>query len=215
MKKKRRLKFKNIIILGLFIGLGFYFYENYIEINYPSYEVIKEDTSNDYEGLGKEKTKNEDGYFSAFTTNSPYKKTYIEYKQNGNASWSNNTYWGGVMKDTGCGITSLAIVLSGYGFDFTPEDLRKKYYPVMDYNTLGDELSLTYGINNSNFYYDSLHLSNEEILKHLKSNRPIIVCLSSNLGKNRWTTTSHYMVLPEFCSCLIKKVCFFLKISFF
>ena len=27
MKKKRRLKFKNIIILGLFIGLGFYFYE--------------------------------------------------------------------------------------------------------------------------------------------------------------------------------------------
>ena len=56
------------------------------------------------------------------------------------------------MKDTGCGITSLAIVLSGYGFDFTPEDLRKKYYPVMDYNTLGDELSLTYGINNSNFY---------------------------------------------------------------
>ena len=45
MKKKRRLKFKNIIILGLFIGLGFYFYENYIEINYPSYEVIKEDTS--------------------------------------------------------------------------------------------------------------------------------------------------------------------------
>ena len=195
MKKKRRLKFKNIIILGLFIGLGFYFYKNYIEINYPSYEVIKEDTSNDYEGIGKEKTKNEDGYTSTFTTNSPYKKTYIEYKQNGNASWSNNTYWGGVMKDTGCGITSLAIVLSGYGFDFTPEDLRKRYYPVMDYNTLGDELSLTYGINNSDFYYDSLHLSNEMILEHLKSNRPIIVCLSSNLGKNRWTTTSHYMVL--------------------
>ena len=57
MKKKRRLKFKNIIILGLFIGLGFYFYENYIEINYPSYEVIKEDTSNDYEGTRKRKNR--------------------------------------------------------------------------------------------------------------------------------------------------------------
>ena len=195
MKKKRKLKFKNIIILGLFIGLGFYLYENYIEINYPSYEIIKEDKNKNYEGTGKQNTKNEDGYFSTFTTDSPYEKTYIEYKQNGNAPWSNNTYWGGLMKDTGCGITSLAIILSGYGFDFTPEDLRKRYYPVMDYNTLGDELSITYGIDNSDFYYDSLHLSNEEILEHLKSNRPIIVCLSSNLGKNRWTTTSHYMVL--------------------
>ena len=99
------------------------------------------------------------------------------------------------MAENGCGITVMSIILSGYGKDYTPEDLRKKYYPVMDYESFSTELSSTFGIKNSGFYYDTVHLSKDKIIEHLKTNRPIIVCVWNNPTDNRWTTASHYMAL--------------------
>mgnify|MGYP000830545991 FL=1 len=144
---------------------------------------------------GKEKVKNKNGYFTTFTTIENHKKTYIEYKQNSDASWSNNQYWGGTMAENGCGITALAIILSGYDQKYTPEDLRQKYYPVLDYDTLSKELSNTFNIKNTDFYYDNVHLSKEKLQEHLKTNRPILICLWNQPHDNRWTTASHYMVL--------------------
>lgn len=135
------------------------------------------------------------GYFTTFTTVSDNLKIYKEYKQNGNASWKNNEYWGGKMEDTGCGITVMAIILSGYEKNYTPEDLRKKYYPVINYENLSNELSNTYNIKNSDFYYDSVHLSKQYIINHLNTNRPIIICVWNKPTENRWTTDSHYMAL--------------------
>lgn len=163
--------------------------------SYSGYDVIKLDKNKNYSGIGQKKVYNKDGYFTTFTTEENCKKTYKEYKQNGNAYWSDNAYWGGTMAKNGCGITAMAIILSGYGFDVTPEDLRQKYYPVMDYDNFSSELSETFGIENSDFYYDPEHLSNEYIIEHLESNRPIIVCVWNNFANNRWTTASHYMVL--------------------
>ena len=75
------------------------------------------------------------------------------------------------------------------------ELVREKYYPVMNYEKMSSELSNTFGVKNSDFYYDESHLSNESITRHLQSNRPIIVCVWNNEKNNRWTTASHYMVL--------------------
>ena len=61
-----------------------------------------------------------DGYFTTFTTVNNHKKTYKEY-------------WGDTMAENGCGITVMSIILSGYGKDYTPEDLREKYYPFSLY----------------------------------------------------------------------------------
>ena len=99
------------------------------------------------------------------------------------------------MSENGCGITVMSIILSGYHKDYTPEDLRQIYFPVIDYSKLSSELSSKFGIKNSDFYYDSTHLSNETILEHLKTNRPIIICVWNNPSNNRWTTSSHYMAL--------------------
>ena len=74
-----------------------------------------------------------DGYFTTFTTVNNHKKKYKEYKQNGDSSWSNKEYWGDTMAENGCGITVMSIILSGYGKDYTPEDLREKYYPFSLY----------------------------------------------------------------------------------
>ena len=195
---KRKLNKKRIIIFILVNNISIFsdISQNMNIFNLSNnYKIIKKDTNKNYPGIGQEKVKNKDGYFTTFTTEDNYKKTYIEYKQNGNSSWSNKEYWGGTMAKNGCGITVMSIILSGYGKDYTPEDLREMYYPVMDYEKLSSELSSTFGIKNSDFYYDSEHLSDESIIKHLQTNRPIIICVWNNPTNNRWTTASHYMVL--------------------
>lgn len=159
------------------------------------YKTIKQDTNDNYSGIGQEKVKNKDGYFTKFTTMQDHQKKYIEYKQNNNSSWSNKQYWGGTMSENGCGITAIATILSGYNKNYTPEDLRKKYYPVLDNETISKELTNTFNIKNTDFYYDSVHLSKEKLDEHLKTNRPILICVWNKPNNNRWTTTSHYMVL--------------------
>ncbi len=163
--------------------------------NSSEYKTIKQDVNKNYSGIGQEKIKNKDGYFTTFTTTENNKKTYIEYKQNGNSSWSNNQYWGGTMAENGCGITALSIILSGYNKHYSPEALRQKYNPILKYDSLSQELSKTFNIKNTDFYYDSAHLSKEKIQEHLQTNRPILICVWNKPHNNRWTTASHYMVL--------------------
>lgn len=200
-QKKKKLKIKRLLIFIFLILIILNFYNKYDNKIYifmkntftnSDYKVIKQDSNSNYSGIGQEKVSNRDGYFSTFTTDT--NKTYIEYKQNGDSSWSKNSYWGGTMEDNGCGITSLSIILSGYGKKYTPEDLRKKYYPKLNYDNLSKELK-SFGIDNSDFYYDSINRSEKSIKNHLQTGRPIIICVWSDNGKNRWTTKSHYMVL--------------------
>ena len=99
------------------------------------------------------------------------------------------------MAENGCGITALAIILSGYNKQYTPEDLRQKYYPKLEYNSLSKELSNTFDIKNTDFYYDKAHFSQQKLQEHLQTNRPILICVWHKPHANRWTTASHYMVL--------------------
>ena len=99
------------------------------------------------------------------------------------------------METDGCGITAMSIILSGYGKNFTPENLGKKYYPVLRGDNISNELNNTFGISNSDFLYDSNSLSNEYIQNYLAKNKPILICVWNKPTNNRWTTASHYMVL--------------------
>ncbi len=202
--KKKKIKFIRIVIILIIIFeiINLYKKYNHLIIKFinnitaPSkYEVIKQDYNDNYSGKGQEKISNKDGYFTTFTTIEANKKIYIEYKQNGTSSWANNIYWGGSMEENGCGITAMSIVLSGYNKNYTPEDLRKKYYPVLNYGNLSKELSKTFDIDNTDFYYDDVHLSKNSLTEHLLTNRPIIICVWNENGNNRWTNKSHYMVL--------------------
>ena len=202
MKKKKIIGF--LIILGIclllkncsFSDLSYNLNKFISKVtNSSEYKTIKQDVNKNYSGIGQEKIKNKDGYFTTFTTTENNKKTYIEYKQNGNSSWSNNQYWGGTMAENGCGITALSIILSGYNKHYSPEALRQKYNPVLKYDSLSQELSKTFNIKNTDFYYDSAHLSKEKIQEHLQTNRPILICVWNKPHNNRWTTASHYMVL--------------------
>lgn len=134
-----------------------------------------------------------DGFSTTYTSNGAYSKTYKEFKQNQNTPWANNPYWGGTMSLNGCGITSIAIIASGYGIDITPEDLRNKYYPHLESENMYIALN-ELGITCSNFWFTPIYLNEEYILEWLKSDRPILICVD-NTSKNKWTEASHYMVL--------------------
>lgn len=159
------------------------------------FDTIKLDHNSNYLGVGQQSITGKDGYFTTFTTYGTYKKTYKEYKQNGNSSWAMKSYWDGTMETSGCGITAMSIILSGYNKNCTPEDLRKEFYPVLNGDLISSTLSKVYNLDNSDFYYDSVHLSNNNIFKHLESGRPILICVWNKPTANRWTTSSHYLVL--------------------
>ena len=209
-KHKKKFKVRRLIIFVVIIILSIYLYIKYNSfvldavnkdynivnqnLDTDGFAVIKLDKNNKYNGIGQEVVKDKDGYFTTFTTIENNKKIYKEYKQNGNSSWSEKYYWGGTMADNGCGITSMAIILSGYKKNYTPEYLRTKYFPKLDGNEISSKLT-GFGIQNSDFLYDTTHLSNDYIENHLKTNRPILICVWNKPIANRWTTTSHYMVL--------------------
>ena len=141
---KRKLNKKRFLLSLILLCVVVYLYINSHNIsikstdfissldNHSEYDIIKQDTNPNYAGIGQENINHKDGYFTTFTTEKNHQKTYLEYKQNGDASWSNNTYWGDTMAENGCGITVMSIILSGYHKNYTPEDLRQKYYPVMN-----------------------------------------------------------------------------------
>ena len=185
-RKKVKLNWKRIIIFAIVIIAV-------IKINDLSKRIDNKNnsySSDKYKVVKKDENPN---YFSTFTTKNG--KSYIEYKQNGSSPWAKNKYWGGTMEENGCGITALAIILSGYNENYTPEDLRKKYYPVLNYENIEKELKNTFKIENTGFYYDSKHLSKEKLVEHLNLDKPILVCVWNKPKENRWTAASHYMVL--------------------
>lgn len=189
-KRKKKLKLKKIFLLLILVFL-FYF----LNQKSPHDSLLHQTQNANYAGIGQKEVQGKDGYFTTFTTEEKHQKTYLEYKQNGTSSWSHQSYWGGTMAENGCGITALAIILSGYKKDVTPEHLRKEYYPVLNAEQISRKLSSRFEIQNSDFYFDSQHLSNESIMAHLQTNRPILICVWNKPHKNRWTEKSHYMVL--------------------
>lgn len=200
MKNKLNVKIV-VVLIAFFITImsvgNFIFPKNNNEESIDGYKIIKQDRNEKYGGKGQQKVTDKDGYFTTFETCEPYKKVYIEYKQNGNASWANNSYWNNTMETDGCGITALSIILSGYGEIVTPESMRKEYYPKFEYSDVRKEFKRNYDILTSDFFEDVSNTSAQAITYHLSTNRPVLICVW-NKFENRWTDSSHYMALLAF-----------------
>ena len=184
MKKRKILK---ILIICFSVYIIYSYFSNNIVV-----DNIGKCSNSLYEGTGQVKVKNKDGYSTIFVTKENRK--FIEYKQNGDASWSQNEYWSGTMEENGCGITALSIILSGYGIEYTPEDLRQKYKPHLNGNDISKALKDDFGIENSDFYYASIYFSKNYIMNKLEEGNIILVCVWDK-PNDVWTKKSHYMVL--------------------
>jgi len=208
-KKKKRLHFFKMLFLLILISICVYLgYEyqvngnwNHIVQVFSKIHLTKihlEDVNfaSNHSIQGQTLVDNRDGYTTTFTTlNTKHQKTYKEFKQNIDSSWSNHSYWGGTMRENGCGITAIAIVASGYGLNITPENLRQKYYPHLEGEDMPKALN-ELGLKCTDFCFHQSYLNKKYIMDWLKTNRPVIICVGSE-KENNWTASSHYMALLD------------------
>lgn len=124
-----------------------------------------------------------DGYRQKYTTGSG--KEYVEYLQY-SGPWKYNPYMGGNMKNSGCSVTSVAVILSGFKIDRNPEDVRR----------IGPGgISITGVLNSFGLKTQVINKpSTTQVLNHLSSGNPVII----NAGNGYWSrSTGHYFPVLE------------------
>ena len=128
-------------------------------------------------------------------------KTFIEYKQN-IGPWAQMSYGDNTIAYQGCSITALAITLSGYGYDYTPEHWSSTSLISMTgqirshlRNSARVQVGATDGTANIN-------VSNEhkkDIQEHLETGNVVIIhVLGTKKGySNPYTSNQHWMALLD------------------
>ena len=139
-------------------------------------------------GIGTVTISEGDGYTSIYT--SSFGKSYKEFKQNvTDASYANYKYGNGTISSQGCSVTSLAIVLSGYGFDVNPGIWSGGLISVSgEINSyVGGKL---YSLSTSGSTSESI----KNIQNHLRTGNPVIIHV---LAKSSFTNNQHWMALLD------------------
>lgn len=128
-------------------------------------------------------------------------KTFTEYKQN-QGPWASMPYGSdGTVKSQGCSITSLAIMTSGYGYDYTPAKWAGKSLISMSGQasqyargstriSIGEEKHANKTVASTN---------KKDIQDHLKTGDVVIIHVlgSKNGYDNPYTSNQHWMVLLD------------------
>lgn len=124
-----------------------------------------------------------EGYRGEYTTGSG--KTFVEYLQYTGPWWS-NYYMGGTMKNSGCSVTSVAEILSGFGIDRNPEDVRRINPEGISIVGVLRSFGLTCS--------EDQNATAEKVLQHLNTGNPVII----NAGNGYWSNGSgHYFTVLE------------------
>ena len=123
-----------------------------------------------------------DGYTQKIAINGVY---YTEYKQNAKV-WANKSYNGGTIEGRGCGITSVAVIASGYGKSVTPPSLVS--YTNRTIGGMKTALS-GQGIQSTAVTCKNKQQTKNDIITHLKTGKPILVLIE---GKP-FSSGGHFM----------------------
>lgn len=156
---------------------------------------MKTESSSSSSETGSSTNASGDGYTKTYTANG---RTYKEYKQ-GQGTYAHNVkYSGGTISSSGCGPTSVSIVASGYGKNYTPgtlvEAARKKYH-VSNFTASPDatgKMLTTAGLN----YTETFSLSKEQLKSHLNSGRPVVMSVDNSCG-GLFTNNTHYIAILD------------------
>lgn len=115
-------------------------------------------------------------------------KQYDIYTQLSPASWSNTKYWNGTISSDGCGITTLATIIAGYGWDVTPLTIAKEVPTGKDMSLFVKELE-KYNIKS---HLDQVN--KDKIIENLKKGNAVIVNIDNGaIGERDYI--GHYVAL--------------------
>ena len=133
---------------------------------------------------------NGDGYTQKYTSSAGI--TYTEFKQY-QGSYNGNLYWDGTINSSGCGPTSLAILMSGItNKNYTPADTADEMnskYGLTSYTTLQNEMN-DLGLSTEVIQNPSA----DQIQNNLKNGKVMLVSVNSN---TIFTNIGHLMALID------------------
>ena len=151
--------------------------------------------------VGQLVEQNQNGIYGTYTASSG--KTFIEYRQCagpwGTPPWASVPYWDGTISSSGCGPTSAAIALTGYGVSVTPEDTANAISNRYGSSTQTDPNSLTWVVNN---FGVSAHtdgwgnVTSDKIANNLRQGRPVLISVGTS-PDTKFTSGGHLMALID------------------
>ena len=128
-------------------------------------------------------------------------KTFIEYKQNV-GPWATMPYGNNTISYQGCSITCLAIMTSGYGYNFTPQKWSSTSLTGIGtqakiYAPGSTNVQIGGGAYNANL--NIAQTNKTDIQNHLKTGNVVIIhVLGAKNGYNSpYTSSEHWMVLLD------------------
>ena len=152
-------------------------------------------------GVGQLVEQNSNGIYGTYTASSG--KTFIEYRQCagpwGTPPWASVPYWDGTISSSGCGPTSAAIALTGYGVNVTPEDTANAISNRYGSATQTDPETLTWVVNNFGVSAHTDGWSNvtsEKIANNLRQGRPVLISVGTS-PDTMFTSGGHLMALID------------------
>lgn len=119
------------------------------------------------------------------------KRTYRNYKQY-IGSYAGESYMGGTIGLSGCGPTTVSIILSGYHIDASPLEVSKKMNNVTSGTTISNALN-SYGIENElhNVGKDGSENAKKIIRENLQKGNPVMI----GVKPGDYTSKGHWMAL--------------------
>ena len=143
-------------------------------------------------GGGNQNAANGDGYTTTYTSTAG--RTFNEFKQS-RGSYKGQLYSEGTISSSGCGPTSVAIVLSGYGQNVDPGDIAKAMGGAHNGGTNGSNLASAlrkYGLGARQVSRPSA----SQIRTQLQSGKEIVVSVGSS-PDSKFTGSGHIMAILD------------------
>ena len=163
---------------------------------YPSYTEATEDfmrlIKKEYFSEGKNSVQTGgNGYTTTFTNQ--FGREFKEYKQNG-APYSSKRIYDSTVSKVGCGVTSVAIVASGYGINKNPYECY-----LVNSNLTNSLRGMGFTVTEMGKFENrnaGVPFDKNKIIEHLKSGNPVIIYVLRSAGST-FTTDKHYMALLD------------------
>lgn len=151
--------------------------------------------------IGQLVEQNQNGIYGTYTATNG--KTFVEYRQCsgpwGTPPWAGVPYWDGTISSSGCGPTSAAIALTGYGLNVTPADTANAISNYFGAGTWTDPDTLTWVVNNFgvNAHTDGWgNVTADKIANNLKQGRPVLISVGTS-PDTMFTSGGHLMALVD------------------
>ncbi len=145
---------------------------------------------------GEEGNGNFDSGYPDTYTSAKSGRTFKNWKQN-LGPYQDKAAWDKTVKKLGCGMTSVAIIASGWGSDYTPGSFSQYNFGITNGISSASNSQLSVQMVGSYYPYIQLpETEKQKIINHLASGKVAIIFCAKDLG-SEFATWQHFMAILD------------------